>query len=103
MSNLYAGTNLPAASQHVAQGLGELTHRWKLAFDMAVVKGSKSQLQQDRANIKEGKRNLPFSSSSSFASEEEDDDPPPAAHLPEHCPFLNGHPDHHPTRQQPTR
>ncbi|KAK3861573.1 hypothetical protein Pcinc_032485 [Petrolisthes cinctipes] len=40
MSNLYAGTDLPAASQHVAQGPGELTHilirpffysRWKLA------------------------------------------------------------------------
>ncbi|KAK3874025.1 hypothetical protein Pcinc_020999 [Petrolisthes cinctipes] len=51
----------------------------KLESDMAVVKGSNSQLQQDPANIKEGKRNLPFSSSSSSSSEDEDDNPPPAA------------------------
>ncbi|KAK3859734.1 hypothetical protein Pcinc_034173 [Petrolisthes cinctipes] len=51
----------------------------KLENDMAVVKGSNSQLQQDRANLKKGKRNLPFSSSSSSSSEDEDDDPPPAA------------------------
>ncbi|KAK3884939.1 hypothetical protein Pcinc_010782 [Petrolisthes cinctipes] len=50
----------------------------KLESDMYVVKGSNSQLQQDRANLKKGKSNLPFSSSSS-SSEDEDDDLPPAA------------------------
>ncbi|KAK3869857.1 hypothetical protein Pcinc_024861 [Petrolisthes cinctipes] len=44
---------------------------------MSIVKGSNSQLQQDRANLKKEKRNLPFSSSSSSSSENEDDDLPP--------------------------
>ncbi|KAK3892611.1 hypothetical protein Pcinc_003587 [Petrolisthes cinctipes] len=46
---------------------------------MSIVKGSNSQLQQDRANLKKEKRNLPFSSSSSSSSENEDDYLPPTA------------------------
>ncbi|KAK3889755.1 hypothetical protein Pcinc_006319 [Petrolisthes cinctipes] len=49
----------------------------KLESDMAILKGSNSQLQQDCTNLKKGKRNLPYSSSSS--SEDEANDPPPAA------------------------
>ncbi|KAK3885970.1 hypothetical protein Pcinc_009854 [Petrolisthes cinctipes] len=75
----------------------------KLESDMAVVKGSNSQLQQDRANLKKGKRNLPFSSSSSSSSKNEDDYLPQRLNLPVHFLLLNCHLAHHPTRQLPSR